>query len=411
MQRNTFRTGFNSGTSNIITGNAKVVRSINRGMILNIIREMQPISRVNISRITGLNKSTVSSIISNLLEEELLVEQASEEQSVGRSPVNLYLRLGRFYVGSFNIDSSVTRLAVADIDGSIKGTASIDTDPENPREFVKKCVDELQSLCRDLKIDHLEGLGVSIGGIVDSKKLVVNFAPNLGWEDFDIGEALREAMPEVKNFSVGNDAKASALAELWFGSHELDLSNFVFLSIGPGIGSGIVVQNRLLDGEYQASGEFGHMVIFEGGEHCTCGNNGCWEAYASDKATVGRYVKAKNMEPKMSRSLTFQDIVESAKKDDPVAVEILKQTGYYLGLGISSIIRAIDPHVIIIGGRITQAWDLVYPEIMTVVTKRAYFGRKKSINILPTSLNVLPRLLGAATLAIQEIFNGYKITD
>ncbi|MCL5267453.1 MAG: ROK family transcriptional regulator [Bacteroidetes bacterium] len=410
MQRNTFRTGMNPGSSNIITGNAKVVRSINRGMILNIIREMQPISRVNIARLTGLNKSTVSSIISKLLEEDLIVEQVSEGQSVGRSPLNLYLKLGKSYVGSLNIDSSVTRTAIADIDGSIKGTSSIDTDPKDPREFVRRCVNELRSLCQSLNIRHLEGLGVSIGGIVDSKNLVVNFAPNLGWDDFNIGDAIREAMPELKSISVGNDAKASALAELWFGSHEVDLSNFVFLSIGPGIGSGIVVQNRLLDGEYQASGEFGHMVIYEGGEPCTCGNNGCWEAYASDKATVNRYMK-RQPGARSTSSFSIQDIVDLAKEDDPIAVEILKQTGYYLGLGISNIIKAIDPHVIIIGGRITQAWELVYPEIMTVVTKRAYFGRKKSIKILPTSLNVLPRLLGAATLAIQEIFNGYKITD
>ncbi|MGB6066624.1 MAG: winged helix-turn-helix domain-containing protein, partial [Desulfomonilaceae bacterium] len=180
MQRNTFRTGINSGSSNIITGNAKVVRSINRGMILNIIREMQPISRINIARLTGLNKSTVSSIISKLLEEDLIVERVSEEQSVGRSPLNLYLKLGTFYVGSFNIDSSVTRMAITDIDGSIKGTSSIDTEPKDPREFVKKCVNELRSLCQTLNIQHLEGLGVSIGGIVDSKNLVVNFAPNLG---------------------------------------------------------------------------------------------------------------------------------------------------------------------------------------------------------------------------------------
>ncbi len=411
MSRNTFRTGAFSGNNNIITGNAKVVRSINRGMILNIIRETQPISRINIARLTGLNKSTVSSIISKLLEEDLIVERPSEEQSVGRSPLNLYLKLGKFHVGSFNIDSSVTRLAIADIDGSIKGTSSIDTEPKDPGKFVRKCVDELRSLCGTLKIDHLEGLGVSIGGIVDTKNLTVNFAPNLGWEDFNIGEVIRGAMPELKNISIGNDAKASALAELWFGNHELDLSNFVFLSIGPGIGSGIVVQNRLLDGEYQASGEFGHMVIYEGGEPCTCGNNGCWEAYASDKATVNRYVLKTKGKGTDQTGISIQDVIDLSKNGDEAAIEILKQTGYYIGLGVSNIIKAIDPHVIIIGGRITQAWDLVYPEIMTVVTKRSYFGRKKSIKILPTSLNVLPRLLGAATLAIQEIFNGYKITD
>jgi N-acetylglucosamine repressor len=394
----------------IITGNAKVLRSVNRGMILNMIREMQPISRINIAKLTGLNKSTVSSIVSELLNEDLIYEKVSEEPNVGRNPLNLYLKLNKYYVGAINIDSSITRFAVADIDGSIKGTSSINTESKDGEKFVHQCINELGRLSKKLKIDKLEGIGVSIAGIVDPKNSIVNFAPNLGWEDFNIGEVMRKYLPDVKNITIGNDAKSSALAELWFGSHEINLSNFVFLSIGPGIGSGIVVENKLIDGEYQASGEFGHTIIYEGGELCTCGNRGCWEAYASDRAIVKRYAIRKHSEAGQAVDFMVQDIINLAKKGDELAIEILKQTGYYLGLGIANIIKAIDPHAIIIGGKITQVWDLIYPDIMKVVMQRAFFGRKKNIKILPTSMKVRPRLLGAATLAIKEIFDGYKIT-
>ena len=400
----------NSDTATIITGNSKILRGINRTMILNIIREMQPISRSNIAKITGLNKSTVSSIIVDLLAEDLIFEQASEESNVGRNPINLFLKLNKFYVGAINIDSSLTRFAIADIDGSLKGQSSIDTEPKHPEQFVEQCIVELQKLCKKLNINHLEGLGVNVTGIVDSKNLIVTFAPNLGWEDFNIGEVIRRQLPDIKNISVGNDAKSSALAELWFGDHEMNLSNFVFLSIGPGIGSGIVVENKLMKGEYQASGEFGHMIIFEGGEHCTCGNHGCWEAYASDRAIVSQYLAKKPGKVNHNVDIMAQDIINLANQNDPLAIEILKQTGYYLGLGIANIIKAIDPHSIIIGGKITQAWEIIYPEIQAVVKQRAYFGRKKNITIQPTSLKVLPRLLGAATLAIQEIFDGLTIT-
>ncbi|MHB1688046.1 MAG: ROK family protein [Ignavibacteriaceae bacterium] len=401
----------NSDSINIITGNSKVLRGINRTMILNIIREMQPISRSNIAKLTGLNKSTVSSIISELLSEDLIFEQAIKDQNIGRNPINLYLKLNKYYVGAINIDSSITRFAVADIDGSLKGQSSIDTDSKNPEKFVELCINELLKLCDSLNVAHLEGLGISIAGIVDSKNLIVNFAPNLGWEDFNIGEVIRRILPDIKNISVGNDAKSSALAEFWFGNHEMNLSNFVFLSIGAGIGSGIVVENKLMNGEYQASGEFGHMIIFEGGDLCACGNKGCWEAYASDRAIVSQYLAKRP--GKLDHNVDFmaQDIIELAKKNDELSIEVLKQTGYYLGLGIANIIKAIDPHAIIIGGKITQVWDIIYPEILTVVTQRAYFGRKKIIKILPTSLKVLPRLLGAATFAIEEIFDGYKITE
>jgi predicted NBD/HSP70 family sugar kinase len=394
----------------IITGNSKVLRSINRTRILNMIRETQPISRSNIAKLTGLNKSTVSSIITDLLTEDLIFELASEDQNVGRNPINLFLKLNKFLVGAINIDSSITRFAIADIDGSIKGHSSIETDSSNPDKFIELCISELLKLSNELNITHLEGLGVSIAGIVDSKNRIVNFAPNLGWEDFNIGKAISRAMPGVKNIAVGNDAKSSALAELWFGDHEMNLSNSVFLSIGAGIGSGIIVENELMNGEYQASGEFGHMIIFEGGDHCTCGNNGCWEAYASDRAIVSQYLAKKPGHFDHNVDLMAQDIIDLAKQGDKLSIDVLKQTGFYLGLGISNIIKAIDPHAIIIGGKITQVWDIIYPEILNVVTQRAYFGRKKNIKILPTSLKVLPRLLGAATLAIEEIFDGFKIT-
>ena len=396
--------------SNLITGNSKVLRGINRTMILNIIRERQPISRINIARLTGLNKSTVSSIISELVQEDLIFEQVNEDQNIGRNPLNLSLKLGKYFIGAINIDSSVTRFAVADIDGSVKGISNINTEPKNPLKFIEKCISELFKLCDQLGVKNLEALGVSIAGIVDSEKMIVNFAPNLGWEDFKIGELLKERLPQIKTISVGNDAKSSALAELLFGNHEVDLSNFVFLSIGQGIGSGIVVENKLMNGEYQAAGEFGHMVIFEGGDQCTCGSRGCWEAYASERAIINQYVASKPEKIGSTADFIAQDIIDLAKNNDELAIKILKDTGYYLGLGIANIIKAIDPHAIIIGGKITQVWDIVYPEIMVVVTQRAYFGKKKNIKILPTSLKTLPRLMGAATLAIEEIFDGLKIT-
>ena len=394
----------------IITGNSKVLRGINRTMILNIIREKQPISRSTIAKFTGLNKSTVSSIISELLTEDLIFEQISKDQNIGRNPIDLYLKLDKFVVGAINIDSTITRFAIADIDGSLKGESSIDTDSTDPAAFVELCISELLALSQNLGINHLEGLGVSIAGIVDSKNLIVNFAPNLGWDEFNIGKVIRKLLPNINIIAVGNDAKSSALAELWFGDHELNLSNFVFLSIGPGIGSGIVVENNLMNGEFQAAGEFGHMIIYEGGELCKCGNKGCWEAYASDRAIVTRYLAKRPGKVDHNIDYMVQDIIDFAKLNDPVAIDVLKQTGYFLGLGIANIIKAVDPHSIVIGGKITQVWDIIYPEIIDVVTQRAYFGRKKIINILPTSLKTLPKLLGAATIAIEEIFDGYKIT-
>ncbi|HSR17942.1 MAG TPA: ROK family protein, partial [Ignavibacteriaceae bacterium] len=311
---------------------------------------------------------------------------------------------------AISIDAALTRIAIADIDGSIRGTCSITTEPQHPENFIKNCLAELNRLRIENNLSELHGLGFSIAGIVDSKKLIVNFAPNLGWENFNLGEAVKKLLPDIEILAVGNDAKNSALAELWFGNHGMNLANFVFLQVGPGIGSGIVVGNKILDGEFHASGEVGHMIIFEGGELCVCGNHGCWERYASDRATISRYEVKKFGSMDQINNITVDDIVKNANNNDEVAREVLSQTGYYLGMGISNIIKAYDPHAIIVGGRIIQAWDLIYPEIIEVVNQRAFYGKKKNSIILPTSLKIRPRLLGAATLAIKEIFNDYKIT-
>ena len=397
-------------TENIISGNAKVVRNINRSMILNIIRNKQPISRTKIARLTHLNKSTVSSIVTDLLNEDLIFEQKTFDPSVGRNPLDLSLKLGKYFIGAISIDAALTRFAITDIDGSVLETSSIESQPREPEKFLKQCLKELNSLSDRHNIENLEGLGISIAGIVDSKNLIVYFAPNLGWENFNIGNIVKILWPDIKILAVGNDAKCSALAELWFGTHKLDLSNFVFLQVGPGIGSGIVVEKKLLDGEFHASGEFGHMVLYEGGEPCLCGNNGCWEMYASDRATIKRYINQIGDSLTSTENITIDEVIEAAKNKDNIANDVLKQTGYYLGLGIASVLKIIDPHVIIVGGGIVRAWDIIYPEINKIIKERAFYGKKKSISILPTTLQIRPRLLGAATLAISEIFNDYKIT-
>lgn len=394
----------------VIGGNAKVLRSINCSGILNIIREQQPISRVQIARITGLNKSTVSSVVTELLEDDLVYEELVQDANVGRNPLKLRLKLGRHFVGAINIDSARTRFAIADIDGSCLQTTSIKTEPENPDLFLKKCIQKLESLHRKSASGRLEGVGVSVAGIVDSRAEKVIVAPNLGWREVPIGKICRERLPDDTYFKVENDAKASALAELWFGkgnTHNLD--DFVFLSVGVGIGAGIVIEHKLICGNFHAAGEFGHTVIIDNGKRCICGQNGCLEAYASDRATVQRFNERIKDQGNAISETKLQNIISKAQKNDADAIAILGETGRYLGFGIATIIKAIDPPAIVIGGRIVQAWNIIYPEIMQTVKERAFFGIERDIDIIPSSLTIRPRLLGAAALVFREIFNGYRI--
>ncbi len=394
----------------VVSANSRVVRNINRGVILNVIRERQPISRAAIARVTRLNKSTVSSIVSGLLKEDLIGEKLGRTETVGRNPVSLHLKKGRNLYGAISFDSAATRVAVVDIDGTILHTDKIHTDGRPPGEFVTQCVQSLINLRTGNRLPQFKGIGISVAGIVDSTQARVLFAPNLGWENVNIGELLARSFAEIGVVAVENDAKAAALAELWFGRHNINLSNFVFLSVGRGIGTGIVIDRRILNGDSHLAGEFGHMVLLEGGERCACGKQGCWEAYASDQATARRFALARNTNGGSQGPVTIDDVIAAAKSGDAVAIEVLRVSARFIGMGLANVIKAVDPAAIIIGGHITRVWDLIAPTIVEEVRKRSFFGEHGGPPILPTSLTARPPLLGAAALAVRKSFGDMRLT-
>jgi predicted NBD/HSP70 family sugar kinase len=393
----------------LVSVNSKVGRDINRSIVLNSIRERQPISRTTISILTGLNKSTVSDIVADLIKENLIEEDLDRNQKVGRNPINLRVKKGLHFIGAIYFASTKTELAVIDIDGTIKNKCEIETEMNQPKRFIARCLEQLNKLREKSGCSQFRGIGVSVAGIVDSMQSKVIYAPNLGWENLDLGDLIHDLEPDVELITIENDAKASALAEFLLGHHESTPASIVFLSVGYGIGSGIVLDNHILTGHSHAAGEFGHMTIVEGGELCSCGNQGCWEVYASDRATIRRYGKLKGIHPDKQQNILMSDIIDAAKRDESFAKEALSITAQYMGLGIANIIRSFDPEVIIIGGLVTQVWDMVYPGIMEIVSKRGFFGNQRNTEILPTSMVGSPPLLGAAALSIRKIFADYRI--
>lgn len=386
--------------------NPKVGRNINRAIILNAIREKQPISRTKISEMTGLNKSTVSNIVTSLLDEDLVREEISKNNDVGRNPIDLSIKREKNFVGAIYVDSVDTTLAIVDIDGTVMSKVTVETEPTDPKSFVSGCLDTLKKMHLKYHTRPLRNIGISIAGIVDSAHSRVVFSSNLGWQNLDIGLIVQEHNPEVDLITIENDAKASALAELILGKHGIPSSNFIFLSIGPGIGAGIVVDNHILSGSSHAAGEYGHMTLVEGGELCTCGNRGCWEVYACDRATISYYA---GLAQEYHNKIGIDALIDLALDGDKNAVEAFRKSAEYLGLGIANIIRTIDPQNIVIGGSVVKVWNIIYPVIMDTVYQRGFFGKQRNTTILPTSLTDNPPLLGAAALSIRKIFTDYRI--
>jgi predicted NBD/HSP70 family sugar kinase len=269
----------------------------------------------------------------------------------------------------------------------------------------------MDKLKQKLKISTLESIGVTIAGLINPSTGTVLVAPNLGWKNVQLGDIFREHQKKPCTIKFQNDAEASALAELWFGEGEINnFNNFVFVSVGAGLGTGIVINRKVFEGHSYAAGEFGHLNIFGDGEPCVCGSSGCWEAYASDRATVKRYLKQKGLSPTPSKPVMVNDVIEAAQAGEKTAITVLKETGVFLGIGISNIIRALDPPAIVIGGHILQAWDLILDDLIAGISRRGFFDLEKQVKVLPSSLKERPRLIGAATLALEQIFSDYKIT-
>jgi predicted NBD/HSP70 family sugar kinase len=390
--------------------NSKIARNINRSVILNTVRQHQPISRARISEITRLNKSTVSSIVANLVDEELLTESPDRGGAIGRNPVNLTVKQGKHFVGAIALDAPLSRVALVDIDGAVKARDEIFTPAVSAESLISQCITRISEMRSTLGSHKFRGIGASVAGIVDSTQMQVIYAANLGWSHVDLGTVIRAQAPDVEVVSVENDAKASALAELLLGRHRLGSSNLVFLLLGAGIGAGIAVHGRILSGSTHAAGEVGHMTVVDGGEQCSCGNAGCWEIYASERAPVRWLAETKQSQPGAKVPSTLSDVFDWARRGDEDARKALRLWAQHIGVGIGDIISIFDPEVAIIGGSITQVWDLVYEDINQAARGRGTFSRQRATTILPTSLPDNPSLLGAAALSIQRIFADFSFS-
>lgn len=274
-----------------IAGNHSNVRNINRCVILNVIRQFQPISQVEISNHINLTKGTISSIVNELIADGLVQELSVGESTGGRKPTLLKLATTGVIIGIMTIHQDTTVLAIGDMDGNILRKKVIPTNRENAEKFISECGEKLLRIMSTIEFDKLLGVGLCIPGLVSRDQEQILHAPKLGWHNVAVALIL-EKIFEVPIY-VENDANLKALAQLFFSKQSDGIEDFVLTSIGEGIGVGIVQNQMLLRGTTTSSIEFGHTTINEIGEECTCGNRGCWEAYASDWATIRRYNRLK----------------------------------------------------------------------------------------------------------------------
>lgn len=375
------------------------IRDINRQLVLNYVRERGPISRAEIARETELQRSTVSTIVDELLADGIVEEIGIGESTGGRPPSLLRLRAeGAFAVG-VDVTTKTTTVATCNLNGDVLERVEFPTNPDSDAT-----IRHVTRIIRDYmrKGDgSIQGVGVVVPGQVDFATGRASYIPYFDWRDIEFAQRISEAvsLPVV----VDNDANAAALAELWLGRPEVSrVRDFIMVLVHAGVGTGIVFDGQIYRGRNSIAGEFGHMIVgTDAPVRCSCGKYHCWEAFSCTRAALARY---KRLAPRRARSVTeFGDLVARALDGDPHARAAIEETGRYIGVGLANLSVGLSPEAIVVSGAILAAWSLISDIVHETIDRELSAGFGRSPIILST-LAESETLLGALSLVLTLKF-------
>lgn len=310
-------------------------------------------------------------------------------------------------MSTIGIDVGGTKIAAAAVDEH--GTVIAHTRRETPAQDVdlitESCADMVRELAEDVDV---EAVGVACAGFVDKQGTTVLFAPNLAWRDEPLKEKL-EARVDLPVL-IENDANAAAWGEFCYGPAQ-DADNMVLLTIGTGVGGGVVVDGRLLRGAFGVGGELGHLRVVPDGLRCGCGNKGCWEQYAAGNALLREardlvqsgspvaqaLIDACGGKPKKLRG---QDVTALAKEGDPTSIELITDLGSWIGEGAASVAAILDPEIFVLGGGVAAAGSLLLdPAVSAYRRQLTGRGHRPEATWALASLGNDAGMIGAAALA------------
>lgn len=382
------------------TGDQALIKRINTAIVLESILRGAPLSRAQISERTGLNKATVSSLVQDLIDGSLVLETGPGESSGGRKPVMLEFIANAGHAIGIDLGVNYIRGVLMDLQGGVRKeltSALRKTDPDIVVKELCKMIDKLIASAPSCPYG-IVGIGVGVPGLVDGSGSVL-FAPNLKWRDVPLERQLSDhyGIP----VTIDNEANAGALGEQKHGAGR-SIANLVYVSVGIGIGTGLILHKSLYKGTSGFSGEMGHLSVEAHGKPCSCGNRGCWEMYASEQSLLEKAEKMGYRD--------LEQLLSAAGQGKPEVLELFRGIGEYLGIGIANIVNVFNPDAVIIGNRMSQARDWVEGELRQTVTQRAIGFHLRNVQLLFAELGERSAMMGAGEMAISGFFNRLKST-
>jgi len=370
-------------------------RDVNRDIVLEIVRSRQPVSRADLARASGLQASTISSIVSQLISEKWVKEGAIARRPRGRRPTLLSLN-EELVILAADVRPNQAIVALLDLNGRFlaREVVPLVSDAEQSVAKIALCMKTMRENHSDRSC---EGIGVSLPGRVDPETQRLILAPNLKWGNFDIKRSIEKKMR--LQVEIANAANACLLSELWSG--KLDgVRNAVLITVSEGVGGAILANGQIVTSRSGLAGEFGHSPIDPQGPLCGCGQQGCWEVFASSNAAL-RYYREANPQGNVG---TIQDLLRIAEEGDVAAIEAVTRQAVSLGRGLRLVTAALSPEEILIAGDITTSWPRFGPIVQAELEKSTLAGATPRLKT--TNDGELSRLRGAAAIVLQR-HSGY----
>ncbi|WP_346200465.1 ROK family transcriptional regulator [Caldifermentibacillus hisashii] len=385
-----------------LTGNQQLVKQINKTLVLETILHEAPISRADISQKVGLNKGTVSSLVNELLEDQLIYESGPGQSSGGRRPVILLFNDKAGF--SIGIDLGVNYILGVLTD--LRGNIIVEVNKKLTVRSYEVVIEILQSVISDLinaaPQSHygIVGIGIGVPGLVNNDGEIL-VAPNLGWKNINLREEIENCfdIPVL----IENEANAGAYGEKLYGAGK-ENDNILYISAGIGIGIGIILNGELFYGMNGFSGEAGHMIVQVNGKDCTCGSSGCWELYASEKALLEEARKLK-LTSITEETLSIELLLELANSGNEDIINLFHSIGMYLGVGINNIINIFNPEQVIIGNRLAMAKDWLEKSIEKFIKNHTMKYHQKDLIISFSKHAYYSAAIGVSAQMIDQFLN------
>jgi predicted NBD/HSP70 family sugar kinase len=386
------------------------MRQANERLVLAAVRGNPSLSRVDISRITGLSPSSITLIVNRLKRNRIVVEEKMENRTqVGRRPTALRIRPEAMMAIGVEVTLPESRVVLGDLDGRLVHRRNVPWH-ENHEVLFSRIHSAILALRELAKSSRLLGVGVALPGLMDPATGKIIIAQNFGWYDVEAGQLLRKNLSLP--FYFENNARLSALAERWFGSADRkSLRNFVFVVAREGVGTGIIIDGQILHGSRAAAGEFGHATLYPDGKPCLCGNVGCWEQYVSERALSELFGSLRGAALPPETPSPGIVIARMARQGDAAALEALRRTAVHVGSGLINVIRALNPEAIVVGDYLAVAWDLIEDVVWQVLRTRVHQYYLGGLRILPSSHAVESSLLGSVALVMARFLTTFDEGD